>query len=361
MAAERVRSLLGGTLPETISTAGLEGSAAEFAEALNQLIEYNAEVWDFIIPLSRGELSRSVPQTKNFLASPFKELHSRLMHLTWQAEQVARGDYFQRVDFMGDFSRSFNHMVEALEENERKLKEKIGELEKLNRLKNEFVGMAAHDLRNPLSVVDIYASYLLEGGSKCFSEKEEEFLRIIAKQSRFMLELINDLLDLSKIESGTLELELAEKDYHEFVRHNVALNAALASRKQVEVSLEAGAGPFLVRFDSSRIEQVLNNLVGNAVKFSPPRSRVLVVLAREGGFMQTRVIDQGPGIPAAEISSVFKEFHRGTVRPTAGEKTTGLGLAIARKIVEGHGGTIGVKSEVGAGSEFSFSIPLQGP
>ena len=133
------------------------------------------------------------------------------MHLTWQAEQVARGDYSQRVDFMGDFSRAFNAMVESLEIKERELRERIEELQGLNRLKDEFVGMAAHDLRSPLAVVEMYASFLLEDPESCLAAKEREFLRVIKNQGRFMLNLINDLLDVTRIESGHLDLKVAAR------------------------------------------------------------------------------------------------------------------------------------------------------
>jgi signal transduction histidine kinase len=315
----------------------------------------------FVGSLSRGDLKAPSPSPGNLLASPFKELQSRLTHLTWQAEQVARGDYTQRVDFMGDFSRAFNAMVEALDVKDRELRERIGELQRLNRLKDEFVGMAAHDLRSPLAVVEMYASFLLEDPKSCLTGKDREFLRVIKNQGRFMFNLINDLLDVSRIESGNLDLKVQSGDWAEFVRHNAGLNEALAARRGVAIGVDFALEQLPpIHFDPNRMEQVLNNLVGNAVKFAPAGSRVEVRVRRDGDFVRTSVVDSGPGIPAAELPALFKPFHRGSTPQPPGERSTGLGLPIARRIVEAHGGKIGVDSEPGNGSTFWFTLPCSG-
>ncbi|HWR98183.1 MAG TPA: HAMP domain-containing sensor histidine kinase [Candidatus Methanoperedens sp.] len=286
-----------------------------------------------------------------------REWRGRLARLTWQAAQVARGDYSQRADFPGDFSRAFNAMVEALERKELLLREQIGELESLNRQKNEFVGIAAHDLRSPLAVIEMYASFLLGGPARRLSEQEREFLRVIALQSRFMLNLINDLLDVTRIESGHLDLRPAAADFGLFVRRIAGLQAMLAERRRIEVVVEGESGPCLATFDPSRMEQVLNNLIGNAVKFSADGTRVVVRVECTATAIRTSVADQGPGIAPEELRTIFKEFHRGSARPVAGERSTGLGLAIARRIVEAHGGAIGVESEIDRGSTFFFTLP----
>jgi phosphoserine phosphatase RsbU/P len=128
---EALSTLLKGRIPEAID----EGKVADegernFAGLMNQMISFMQEIHDFVIPLSKGELAEIKISRKNFLGSPFKELHSRLLHLTWQANQVANGDYSQRVDFMGEFSEAFNNMIDALDQNEKALKKKINELEK---------------------------------------------------------------------------------------------------------------------------------------------------------------------------------------------------------------------------------------
>jgi signal transduction histidine kinase len=356
--AERLEALMQGRPLPALGIDGLEGDAARLVAALNRLVEHHAEVQQFIGSLSRGDLRAAVPKVENLLASPFKELHSRLVHLTWQAEQVARGDYSQRVDFMGDFSVAFNSMVESLDRKDRELRQRIEELQALNRLKDEFVGMAAHDLRSPLAVVEMYASFLLENPQVSLAPREREFLEVIKRQGRFMLNLINDLLDVTRIESGHLDLKAAPGDWVAFVRHNAGFNAALAARRGVSVEVEVDCpAPLVIPFDPNRMEQVLNNLVGNAVKFSPQGGAVVIRVGREGEFVRVSVTDQGPGIPAGEIPALFKPFYRGSAPLPPGERSSGLGLSIARRIVEEHGGAIGVESVVGHGSTFWFTLP----
>lgn len=332
--AERVEALAQGRLPPALPVDGLEGDAARLALAVNRLVEYHGEV---------------------------TELRSRIARLTWQAEQVARGDYSQRADFMGEFSSAFNAMVESLERKDRELRQRIEELQALNRLKDEFVGMAAHDLRSPLAVVEMYASFVLEDPKSGLTTKEREFLDVIKKQGRFMFNLINDLLDVTRIESGRLDLKVSPADWLAAVARNARLNGALAARRGVSVEVEAACpGPLIVPFDPNRMEQVLNNLVGNAVKFSPPGGRVVIRSCREGDFVRVSVTDGGPGIPAGELPVLFKPFSRGSAPLPPGERSTGLGLPIARRIVEAHGGQIGVESTVGQGSTFWFTLPQGG-
>jgi signal transduction histidine kinase len=203
----------------------------------------------------------------------------------------------------------------------------------------------------------MYSSFLLEDPKGRLTAKEQDFLRVITLQSRFMLNLINDLQDVSRIEAGRLDLKVRPGDWEEFVRRNAGLNAALAARRGIAIAVEAGEGPLVLPFDANRMEQVLNNLVGNAVKFSPQGGRVTVRVELQGERVRTSVVDAGPGIPAGERGALFTPFHRGSAPLPPGERSTGLGLAIARRIVEAHGGEIGVESEVGKGSTFFFTLP----
>lgn len=265
------------------------------------------------------------------------------------------------IEFQGDFSRAFDAMAGALATKERELRERIEELQALGRIKDEFVGMAAHDLRSPLAVIEMYATFLLEDPRGCLTEKDRELLGVVKKQGRFMLNLINDLLDVTRIESGNLDLKVKSEDWVEFVRRNVDLNGALAARRGVAIGVDvAGAESYTIPFDQNRMEQVLNNLIGNAVKFSSAGGRIVVRVCREGEFVRSSVIDNGPGIPAGELTALFNPFHRGSAPQPPGERSTGLGLPIARRIVEAHGGEIGVESQVGHGSTFFFTLPAPG-
>jgi two-component system, sensor histidine kinase len=237
------------------------------------------------------------------------------------------------------------------------LKQAAVELERLNELKNEFLGMAAHDLRNPIGEILILAEVLGDEVATVLNEEQLRYLSGIRKSSKFMLQLIDELLDVASIEAGLLHLDRRRSDLGKMLKRNVRLNAKLARQKQIQVDLQIeGALPKL-SFDEGKIEQVLNNLISNAVKFSQPGTVVEVRAGVHDGSMLISVRDQGPGIPETEREKLFQPFGRTSVRGTASERSTGLGLAIARKIVEGHGGRIWMESQVGVGSVFLFTLP----
>ncbi|MDH5510347.1 MAG: HAMP domain-containing histidine kinase [Nitrospinota bacterium] len=228
-------------------------------------------------------------------------------------------------------------------------------LTELNTLKNKFLGMAAHDLRNPLVSIRGFADLLLEGGMDEASVKE--FLEIIRQSADDSLGLINDLLDLSVIESGKLDLDLNENDMPRLLEERALLMRHAASKKGITIGVEAENIPQAV-FDRGKIGQVIDNYLSNAVKYSPVGSAAVARVSVRDEEIWVEVIDRGPGIPPEELKCLFGEFHKTSVRPTGGEKSTGLGLAIARRIVEAHHGRVGVESKVGEGSLFHFAIPV---
>jgi PAS domain S-box-containing protein len=241
---------------------------------------------------------------------------------------------------------------------EEALRQSNDQLRELNNQKNEFLGMAAHDLRNPIAVIQNSSSVLSRFSSENLSEKQKEFLKKIYDTSKFMLELLNSLLDISKIESGKLELEITKNNYPDFVIKNIEFNRFFATEKSISIDLMVSDDIPPVDFDKNKIEQVLNNLISNAIKYSHPNTTIRIEVITEKDIVVTKVIDQGQGIPENELPHVFKPFQKTSTKPTAGEKSTGLGLAIVKKIVEGHQGIIGVESEVGKGSTFFFKLPL---
>jgi len=265
-----------------------------------------------------------------------------------------------RIDWM-DRPATLNFLADVTERRraEAELAKRNAELTALNEEKNRFLGMAAHDLRNPLSVVSAASSFLLDdAGRRLPEEKQLEFLARIRRNSDFMLRLIDELLDVAKIESGRLELNLTEGDVGPLIEENIAMNRILAEDKGIGLDY-CRPGPLpRVRFDRQKLEQVLNNLVSNAVKFSHPGSSVTVCAKQEDDEVVVTVADRGQGIPQAELAGLFHPFRKTSVRSTAGEKSTGLGLAICRRIIEGHDGRIWVQSEPGKGSAFSFSLPV---
>ncbi|MEO7273089.1 MAG: ATP-binding protein [Vicinamibacterales bacterium] len=240
---------------------------------------------------------------------------------------------------------------------QREVAKKNAELEKLNQLKNRILGIAAHDLRNPLSVILSYASFL-ESDAATMDERQREMVTTIRQTSESMLHMVSDLLDVAAIEGAKLTLDRQPTDLVELIRRNVKLNGVLSARKAITIELEAQASVPAIAIDRGKIEQVLNNLISNAVKFSHSGRAVQVSVTAAADIVTVAVRDQGQGIPEADLSKLFKPFSTTRVRSTAGEQSTGLGLAIVRSIVEGHGGRIRVESEVDRGSTFSFTLPL---
>ena len=241
---------------------------------------------------------------------------------------------------------------------QRELTRKNIELERLNALKNKFLGMAAHDLRNPIGVIMGFSDYLLENLENKLSEDQIKMLNTIQHSSEFMLHLLEDLLDIAAIESGKLLLVLQKTDLQKLVVENANLNAVIAAKKNIHIQVETHGSIPEVKIDVNKIEQVMNNLISNAIKYSIPETLIQVNISLDDGFIIVAVTDQGQGIPTDEMEKLFKPFQRTSVRATGGEKSTGLGLSIVRNIVIGHGGNIWVKSMVGEGSTFFFSLPI---
>jgi signal transduction histidine kinase len=219
------------------------------------------------------------------------------------------------------------------------------------------LGMAAHDLRNPIGSNLFLAELLCEEVATVLTEEQLRYLYDIRSSSKFMLQLIDDLLDVSSIEAGRLHLKRRPSDLRKLLQRNVSFNSKLASQKYIHVDLQIEGKLPKLSLDEGKIEQVLNNLISNAVKFSQPGTTVEVRAAAEAEGVLISVRDQGPGISEEEHAKLFQPFGITSVRATAGERSTGLGLAISRKIVEGHGGRIRVESQIGVGSVFLFTLP----
>jgi signal transduction histidine kinase len=180
----------------------------------------------------------------------------------------------------------------------------------------------------------------------------------IDRGAEIMLALINDLLDVSAIESGKLTLHAERLDLKSYLLSCHESNALLAQGKNIALKLELDPGLAEISIDPERMNQVIGNLVGNAIKYSFPGTSTLLRAAMVENEVQIAIIDQGQGIPAADIPKLFQDFGKASVRPTGGEKSTGLGLAICRRIVEAHKGRIWCESEVGKGSTFTVAIPV---
>lgn len=249
-------------------------------------------------------------------------------------------------------------LEERVRERTAELEASHAELARMNEQKNRLLGMAAHDLRNPLTAVQAFAELLEANTLGPLAPRQREVVGRIRAASGHMLTLVNDLLDLSKIEAGRLELRRVPQDLVAVTREAVATCQLLASPKRITIELVADDAIPSVSLDRTRIDQVLSNLIGNAVKFSYPGSSVEVSVQRRDAEAQLCVRDRGRGIAPARVSSLFRAFSTDGAPGTGGERSTGLGLAIARRMVEAHGGRIWVTSEPGAGSCFYVALPI---
>lgn len=228
-------------------------------------------------------------------------------------------------------------------------------LKKIDRLKTELLSTVSHELRTPLSSIKGYATTLLEHGDVLSREEAREFLEIIDGESDRLDELIRNLLDMSRLEAGVLRIDREPTDLSEVARVCIQRVQRLTDRHQL--LLEWGTDQ-LADVDPSRIAQVMNNLLENAVKYSPDGGEIVLAAQPQGAMLQISVSDQGVGIPQRDLHRVFDRFHRveGEISKRVGG--TGLGLAICQRLVEAHGGKIWVESRLGKGSTFYFTVPL---
>jgi signal transduction histidine kinase len=236
------------------------------------------------------------------------------------------------------------------------IEEKNRQLETANRAKSQFVANMSHELRTPMNAILGYTELILDETYGELPEKIRGILDRVAKSGRHLLGLINDVLDLSKIEAGELTLNIAEYSMRE-VMHNVFMSVeSLASDKQLELSFVVPPDLPSGRGDERRITQVLLNLVGNAIKFTDA-GRIRVEGALDGDAFTVSVTDTGSGIAAGDQETIFEEFKQVDDSSTRKVGGTGLGLAIARRIITMHGGRLWVRSDLGQGSTFAFTVP----
>jgi signal transduction histidine kinase/DNA-binding response OmpR family regulator len=278
------------------------------------------------------------------LSGPVQRMDARLAEL-------AEGDFSQRVDVpnrdeLGTLAANLNRMNDELGELYRKL-------ETASRAKSDFLANMSHELRTPLNAIIGFSEVLLEQMFGPLNPKQAEYLGDIVTSGRHLLLLINDTLDLSKIESGKMELELATFAVPTVLEDGVTMVRERAARHGIEFRVDAGPDLDEVEADERKVKQVVFNLLSNAVKFTPDGGRVDVRARRVGDRAEIAVADTGAGIDPADQARIFQEFQQ------AGEhEGSGLGLAVARSLVALHGGRLWVESEPGSGSTFTFTLPI---
>jgi two-component system, sensor histidine kinase and response regulator len=234
----------------------------------------------------------------------------------------------------------------------------VDQLSKANAAKNRFLGMAAHDLRNPLASIRGLAEFLRDGVVGDMTPDQLDLINTIHTASQSMLRMVNELLDVATIESGELKIVPERHNLCELIEKSVFLANIEAAKKKTHIDFSRPTGAPDAWLDAAKIQQVVDNLLSNAVKYSPPGSRITVEYRWDSRQLSFGVKDQGPGIPDDERDKLFKDFGRLSVKPTGGEKSTGLGLAICRKIIDAHNGTIVAENLTGRGCEFRVTLPV---
>jgi signal transduction histidine kinase len=228
-----------------------------------------------------------------------------------------------------------------------------GDAQRVIDAREEILRIVAHDLRNPLNTISMATTLLIEDPAPEATRQSQ--LRIIRRAGERAQRLIQDLLSVTTIEAGRLSIDAKKVRVNDLIHEASEMLEPLAREKSIKLVVMEGADLPAVRADSARVLQVFSNLIGNAVKFTPQGGEITLSAARGNGQVRCSVSDNGPGIPADQLPRIFGKFWQAKRSDNRG---VGLGLAIARGIVEAHGGTIGVTSEVGQGSAFSFALPV---
>jgi len=281
------------------------------------------------------------------LIGPIQRIDSRLA-------AIASGNFSGHVDVtnrdeLGALAANVNRMNDELQRLYR-------ELETASRHKSEFLANMSHELRTPLNAIIGFSQVLRDGLFGEVNAKQEEYLEDILTSGHHLLALINDVLDLSKVEAGQVQLELAPFSIEDALERGVSMVREQATRNGVQVTLHSNDGLHVVTGDERRVRQVIFNLLSNAVKFTSAGGSVDVTATRANGEVRVSVADTGPGITEDDLGRIFEEFQQ-TEAGARQHEGTGLGLALSKRFVEMHGGRIWCDSEVGKGSTFVFTIP----
>jgi signal transduction histidine kinase len=283
--------------------------------------------------------------------------------LTAGAVRIGGGDLDHRIeihsrDEVQTLADSFNEMGTRLKDSHTSLEHKSRQLEIASQHKSQFLANMSHELRTPLNAILGYNELLQDGLYGQLPPKSKDVLERVGKNGKHLLGLINDVLDLSKIEAGQLALGIESYSMKDVVQTVVSATEALAAAKRLSLCVEISDGMPNGRGDERRITQVLLNLVGNAIKFTD-EGKISIAASSSNGKFSVAVSDTGPGIPVAEQSRIFEDFHQIDSSNIKKKGGTGLGLAIAKRIVELHRGRMWVISEVGRGSVFHFEVPVR--
>ncbi len=268
---------------------------------------------------------------------------------------IASGDFSGHVDVPN------RDELGALAANINRMNDELGrvykELESASRHKSEFLANMSHELRTPLNAIIGFSEVLREEMYGGLNDTQRQYVEDVQEAGQHLLSLINDILDLSKVEAGRMELALAEVSVVDTLERGLTMHQARATRNEISLNLDIEPDVGVVTADERKIRQVVFNLVSNAVKFTPSGGRVDVSARRHDGVVEIAVADTGVGIAPADQDRIFEEFQQARGPADGAHEGTGLGLTLSRRFVELHGGRLWVQSEPGAGTTFRFTLP----
>lgn len=322
-------------------------------------------VWDRLHPLNR-ELAIAT-RAKSLISVPLKVKDLVIGALTVdrvQEHSLTADDLELMVTLASQVAIALDNteaysQIEALNLGlEAKVQERTVELERADRLRSLFLSHVSHELRTPLTCIKGFVENMLGGLAGPLAEKQSVYLDRIGVNATRLIRMITELLDQSRIESGKMDLLPAEVDLKKCIADVVDQLRPLAQSKGQQLDQHQEEDKLLVWADGDRVVQILTNLLHNAIKFTPEGGRIAVLVGSDGpNFARVSVTDRGPGIPAEALSNIFDPFFRVLHEQPSGPKGLGLGLSIAKTLVELHGGVITAKSEPGQGAEFTFTLP----
>jgi signal transduction histidine kinase len=286
------------------------------------------------------------------LIVPIQRMETRLA-------AIASGDFSGHVDVPN------RDELGALGANVNRMNDELGrlykELETVSRHKSEFLANMSHELRTPLNAIIGFSEVLREQMFGELNEAQMDYINDVLESGQHLLSLINDILDLSKVEAGRMELELGEVFISQALESGMTMHGERASRNGVTLGLAIDPDIGVIRADERKVRQVIFNLLSNAVKFTPSGGRVDVQARLMDGMVEVAVADTGGGIAPEDQERVFEEFQQAPGSQSGKHEGTGLGLTLSRKFIELHGGHLWVESELGAGSTFRFTLPVARP
>jgi two-component system sensor histidine kinase GlrK len=313
-------------------------------EKIRRLGESGAETNKIAIVLGAGFILSGI-MISIFITS---SITRPLSFMRKKTREVARGHFDGNLDLssppeIGDLAQDFNFMC--------------NKLKKMEKMKSDFFSLMAHELRTPLASIKEGTDLLLKGIGKEFKDKRNTVLTVIAEESNRSIDLVNSLLDLSKMEAGMMALHVETSNIEPLIDRAVSGIEPLAMAKNVSIEVNLPQDLPYVKMDGERILQALRNLIGNAVKFTSGGGHVTISARAMEKGVSVSVADTGPGIPKEDLNAIFDKFKQASVTSYEKIKGTGMGLAIVKHIINAHGGRVWVESEPEQGSTFTFLLP----